>query len=107
MKVFAFIIAATIFEAVGDAVMRIALHYHILPGRILLFATATLLLAMYGAFLNLAPVDFATATGVYIALLFVMFQLANYVFFRHVPSPGILFGGSFIVAGAAIVYFWR
>jgi hypothetical protein len=107
MKIFAFIIAATIFEAVGDAVMRIALHYHILPGRILLFATATLLLAMYGAFLNLAPVDFATATGIYIASLFVMFQVANYVFFRHVPSPGILFGGSFIMAGAAIVYFWR
>ena len=107
MKVFAFIIAATIFEAVGDAAMRIALHYHILPGRILLFASATLLLAMYGALLNLAPVDFATATGIYIASLFVMFQLANYVFFKHAPSPGILFGGSFIVAGAAIVYFWR
>jgi drug/metabolite transporter (DMT)-like permease len=107
MKVFAFIIAATIFEAVGDAVMRIALHYHILPGRVLLFASATLLLAMYGAFLNLAPVDFATATGVYIASLFVMFQLANYVFFKHAPSPGILAGGAFIVAGAAIVYLWR
>ena len=107
MKVFAFIIAATIFEAVGDAVMRIALHYHILPGRILLFASATLLLAMYGAFLNLAPVDFATATGVYIASLFVMFQLANYVFFNHLPSAGILVGGTFIVAGAAIVYFWK
>jgi hypothetical protein len=26
MKILAFIIAATIFEAVGDAVMRIALH---------------------------------------------------------------------------------
>jgi len=26
MKVLAFIVAATIFEAVGDAVMRIALH---------------------------------------------------------------------------------
>jgi hypothetical protein len=107
MKIFAFIIAATIFEAVGDAVMRIGIHYHILPGRILLFASATLLLALYGAFLNLAPVDFATATGVYIASLFVMFQLANYVFFKHAPSPGILLGGMFIVAGAAIVYFWR
>jgi len=27
MKILAFIIAATIFEAVGDAVMRMALHY--------------------------------------------------------------------------------
>jgi hypothetical protein len=49
MKVLAFIIAATIFEAVGDAVMRIALHYHLMPGRVVLFAVATILLAMYGA----------------------------------------------------------
>src|SRR5438105_14638819 len=90
MKALAFIIAATIFEAVGDAVMRIALHYHVLPGRIILFASATLLLALYGAFLNLAPLDFATATGVYLASLFITFQLANYVFFQHTPPPTLL-----------------
>lgn len=107
MKILAFIIAATIFEAVGDAVMRIALHYHVMPGRLVLFASATVLLAMYGAFLNLAPVEFATATGVYIACLFIAFQTVNYLFFRQTPSPGVLVGGAFIVAGAAIVYFWK
>jgi len=107
MKTFAFIIAATIFEAIGDAVMRIALHYHVLPGRIALFATATTLLAAYGAFLNLAPVEFAEATGVYIASLFVMFQLVNFAFFRHVPSIGVLVGGAFIVTGSVIVYVWK
>ena len=69
MKTLAFIVAATIFEAVGDAVMRIALHYHAMPTRIYLFALATLLLGMYGASLNLAPVEFAEATGIYIASL--------------------------------------
>jgi drug/metabolite transporter (DMT)-like permease len=107
MKALAFIIAATIFEAVGDAVMRMALHYHVMPARLLLFASATVLLAMYGAFLNLAPVEFATATGIYIASLFVAFQVVNYLFFQHRPSPGILVGGAFIVVGAAIVYFWK
>src|SRR5215467_11660469 len=107
MKVLAFIVAATIFEAVGDALMRIALHNHVMPGRILLFASATVLLALYGAFLNLAPVEFATATGIYIACLFVAFQVANYLFFQHRPSPGILVGGGFIVVGAAIIYFWK
>jgi drug/metabolite transporter (DMT)-like permease len=107
MKVLAFIIAATIFEAAGDAVMRIALHYHVMPGRIALFALATVLLASYGAFLNLAPVEFAEATGVYLASLFVAFQVVNYLFFRHTPSPGGLLGGAFIVIGAAIVYFWK
>jgi hypothetical protein len=47
MKVLAFVIVATIFEAVGDAVMRIALRYaHALPDRIALFALASVLLAM-------------------------------------------------------------
>jgi hypothetical protein len=107
MKVLAFIVAATIFEAVGDAVMRIALHYHVMPARLALFASATTLLALYGAFLNLAPVEFAEATGIYIGSLFIMFQLVNYLFFRTVPSTGVLLGGTLIVAGAAIVYFWK
>ena len=107
MKVLAFIVAATIFEAVGDAVMRIALHYQMMPGRILLFASATVLLAMYGASLNLGPIEFANATGIYLASLFIAFQVVNYVFFRHVPGPGVLVGGILILSGAAIVYFWK
>src|SRR5499427_2271996 len=107
MKTLAFIIAATIFEAVGDAIMRIALHYHVLPTRIILFGSATILLAMYGAFLNLAPVEFAEATGIYIASLFVMFQAVNYVFFHQKPSPGTLVGGTLIVAGALVVAVWK
>jgi hypothetical protein len=107
MKVFAFVIVATIFEAVGDAVMRIALHYHALPGRIALFALASVLLAMYGLFLNLAPVEFAETTGIYLASLFIAFQVVNYVFFQHVPSPAVLVGGAFIVTGSAIIYLWK
>jgi hypothetical protein len=107
VKVFAFIVLATIFEAVGDALMRMALHYHVLPGRLALFASATVLLALYGAFLNLAPVEFAAATGLYLASLFIAFQVVNYLFFKAVPSPGVMAGGAFILTGAAIVYFWR
>src|SRR5215470_10337438 len=107
MKTLAFIIAATIFEAVGDAVMRIALNYHVMPARIFLFASATFLLAMYGAFLNLAPVEFAEATGIYLASLFISFQAVNYLFFKSVPSPGILVGGAFMLTGAVIIYVWK
>jgi small multidrug resistance family-3 protein len=107
MKVLAFIIAATIFEAVGDAVMRIAIHYHVMPARLGLFALASVLLALYGASLNLAPVEFAEATGIYIACLFIAFQAVNYLFFRHIPGPGVLLGGTFITIGAAIIYFWK
>ena len=51
--------------------------------------------------------EFAEATGVYIACLFVMFQVVNYLFFRAVPTPGVLVGGAFIVVGAVIIYAWR
>jgi multidrug transporter EmrE-like cation transporter len=107
MKTLAFIIAATVFEAVGDAVMRIALRYRVMPSHIFLFALATLLLAMYGASLNLAPVEFAEATGIYIASLFVAFQIANYVFFHQKPSPSTLVGGALIITGAVVVAVWR
>jgi drug/metabolite transporter (DMT)-like permease len=108
MKIIAYVVAATIFEAVGDAVMRVALRSpYALPGRIALFALASVLLTLYGLFLNLAPVEFATVTGIYLASLFVAFQIVNYLFFRHIPSAGVLLGGSFIIAGAAIIYFWK
>jgi len=107
VKTLAFIIAATIFEAVGDALMRIALHYHVMPSRLFLFASATILLAMYGASLNLAPVEFAEATGIYIASLFIVFQAVNYLFFHQKPTPGILVGGIFIVTGAIIISVWK
>ena len=108
MKILAYVVTATIFEAVGDAIMRVALRSpYALPGRIALFALASFLLTMYGLFLNLAPVEFATVTGIYLASLFIAFQIVNYIFFRHLPSAGVLLGGTFIVAGAAIIYFWK
>jgi drug/metabolite transporter (DMT)-like permease len=108
MRILAYVVAATIFEAVGDAVMRVALRSpYALPGRIGLFALASFLLTMYGLFLNLAPVEFATVTGIYLASLFIAFQIVNYLFFRHTPGPGVLLGGTFILTGAAIIYFLK
>jgi drug/metabolite transporter (DMT)-like permease len=86
--------------------MRIALRsQYELPGRIALFALASVLLAMYGLFLNLAPVEFASVTGIYLASLFIAFQIVNYLFFHHTPSAGVLVGGAFIISGSAIIYF--
>ena len=108
MKILAYVVTATIFEAVGDAIMRVALRApYALTGRIALFALASFLLTLYGLFLNLAPVEFATVTGIYLASLFIAFQIVNFLFFHHVPSAGVLVGGTFIVAGAAIIYFWK
>lgn len=108
MKILVYVVAATMFEAVGDAVMRVAIQSpYALAGRVGLFALASLLLTLYGLFLNLAPVEFARVTGLYLASLFIAFQVVNFIFFRHVPSTGVLLGGAFILLGSSIIYFWK
>jgi multidrug transporter EmrE-like cation transporter len=107
MKVFLFVLMATVFEAVGDAVVRSALHHDSARARIGLFLVGTVCLALYGTSLNLAPVEFAEVVGLYVATLFVMFQITNYIFFRAVPTIPGLVGGSLIIAGGLIVGLWK
>jgi small multidrug resistance family-3 protein len=107
MKIFLFVAVATIFEASGDAVIRMALHGNSLAARIGLFFLGSVLLTLYGTSLNLAPVEFASVTGIYLAMLVVAFQVANYLFFHVTPGSGVLVGGSLVIAGGFIIYFWR
>jgi len=107
MKIFLFVLAATILEATGDATLRVALHHSSLPIRIALFVFGGALLTAYGISLNLAPVEFATVTGMYIATLFVVFQITNYIFFRTAPTLPVFVGGALIVSGGLIVSLWR
>jgi len=65
------------------------------------------LLFGYGFSLNLAPVEFRQVVGLYIATLFVVWQVINYVFFRTLPTPPILAGGLLVVVGGLIVTFWK
>ncbi len=105
MKIFLFVLAATVLEACGDAVVRIALHHSSLPSRIGLFLLGSALLTAYGTSLNLAPVEFASVTGLYVATLFVVFQITNFVFFHTAPTLPVALGGLLIVAGGLVVYF--
>jgi small multidrug resistance family-3 protein len=107
MKTFLFVLAATIFEAAGDAIVRIALHHQSFAARIGLFLVGYTLLALYGTSLNLAPVEFAAVTGMYVAMLFVVFQIVNFAFFAALPTPSVLVGGAFIVIGGLTVALWR
>ena len=107
MKVFLFVLAATVLEATGDSVVRIALHHASWSVRIGLFALGALLLTLYGTSLNLAPVEFAQVTGLYVATLFVVFQITNYVFFHAPPTMPVSIGGFLIVSGGLVIAFWR
>jgi small multidrug resistance family-3 protein len=95
-------------EVSGDAIVRMALHDH--PGlsaiRIGLFCLGAALLFGSGTLLNLAPLEFREVAGLYIATLFVIWQVINFAFFRTLPTVPIMVGGV-LIAGGAIVSFWK
>ncbi|HEY2010439.1 MAG TPA: hypothetical protein VGH23_15725 [Rhizomicrobium sp.] len=107
LPVLLFLIAATGLEVSGDAIIRKSLFEHAGLARLALFLLGAVLLAGYGTFLNLAPLEFGQVVGLYIATLFVMWQIINFLFFRALPSLPILTGGLLIVAGGLIVSFWK
>ena len=104
---FAFLLIATVLEATGDAVIRRALYSHAGALRIALLLGGAALLLGYGCFLNLAPVTFGQVVGLYIATLFVVWQVVNFIVFRAVPTLPTLVGGSLIIAGGALVTLWK
>lgn len=102
-----FLVIATTLEAFGDAVVRVGLKQQSAVPRGLLFLGGAILLFGYGLSLNLAPAEFGRVVGLYIATLFVVWQLVNFMVFRSVPTLPILLGGALIIAGGNIVTFWR
>jgi small multidrug resistance family-3 protein len=98
---------ATSLEAVGDAIVRMGLGQGAWLFRGPLFVVGAMLLFGYGVAVNLAPVEFGRVVGLYIATLFVTWQLVNWVAFQSAPSVPILVGGVLIVAGGAIVTLWN
>jgi small multidrug resistance family-3 protein len=101
------LVIATILEVSGDAVVRMAIYQHAGVSRVALFLGGAALLFGYGSFLNFAPVDFGRVVGLYIATLFVVWQLINFVAFRTLPTMPILVGGGLVIAGGVIITFWR
>jgi hypothetical protein len=101
------LLVATVAEVSGDAVIRAALYNHVGTARVLLFCVGAALLFGYGLFLNLAPLEFGRVVGLYIATLFVVWQIINFIAFRAVPTLPILLGGTLIIAGGAIITLWK
>jgi hypothetical protein len=102
-----FLAIATTLEVSGDAVLRIALYDHQGLMRASLFVASVVLLFGYSLFLNLAPIEFGQVVGLYIAILFVTWQIINFAFFRTTPTLPIVLGGSLIVSGGLVVTYWR
>lgn len=102
-----FLVVATTLEVSGDAIIRKAIFDYVGPYRIGVFLLGAVLLFGYGSFLNLAPVTFGRVVGLYIATLFVVWQVIGYVAFRTMPTMPILVGGALVITGGAVITFWQ
>jgi hypothetical protein len=107
MKAFLFLLMATTLEALGDAVLRLALFRYAGAARLGLMAVGAVMLFGYGVSLNLAPVEFGRVVGLYIATLFIVWQVVNLATFGTLPTMPVALGGALIVVGGLIVTFWR
>src|ERR1044071_4338513 len=101
------LLIATTLEVSGDAVVRLAIYNHFGLVRMALMIGGAALLFGYGFSLNLAPVEFRQVVGLYIATLFVIWQMINFIVFRTAPNLPILVGGALIVIGGLLVTFWK
>ncbi|MBA3963588.1 MAG: hypothetical protein H0X40_17050 [Chthoniobacterales bacterium] len=102
-----FLLIATTLEVSGDAVVRMAIYSQAGPTRLGFFLAGSLLLFGYGFTLNLAPLEFRQVVGLYIATLFIVWQVINFIAFHTLPNLPIMAGGSLIVAGGLITTFWN
>jgi hypothetical protein len=99
------LIVATSLETTGDALVRIGLFERAGLSRYPLLALGAVLLFGYGVLLNLAPLPFEKIVGLYIATLFIVWQIVSYVTFKTIPNMSILAGGALIIVGGLIVSF--
>lgn len=102
-----FLIVATTLEVSGDAIIRKTIYEHTGVARIGFGLIGILLLFGYGFFLNLAPVEFGKVVGLYIATLFIIWQIITYLTFKSLPTLPIIVGGLLIVSGGLIITFWK
>ncbi|HMH30634.1 MAG TPA: hypothetical protein VK580_18745 [Steroidobacteraceae bacterium] len=101
------LLAATILEVSGDAIVRTAIYNHVGLVRAGFFFAGAALLLGYGTLLNLAPFEFGQVVGLYLATLLVVWQAVNFVAFRTLPTLPVVLGGSLVIAGGAIITFWK
>ena len=106
LVVCAFLVAATLLESSGDALVRVGLFDRRGVARAAILCGGAVLLFCYGVLLNLAPMPFEKVVGIYIATLFVVWQAVSFFAFGATPTAAVLVGGTLIVAGGLLVAFW-
>ena len=104
---FAVLSLAAFLEAYGDSFFQIGLHRSTGWGRVVALLAGVVVLAAYGSVVNVAQWDFGKLLGMYVVLFFLMAQVLNRLRFGQSPTVPIYAGGALIVAGGAIMAFWK
>ena len=104
---FAVLLFAAVLEVYGDSWFQFGLHRATGAPRYLAFAGGALTLALYGLVVNTTAWDFSKLLGSYVVLFFLVAQMVAWVRFQQIPSPPILLGGCLILAGGAVITFWK
>lgn len=101
------LLMATTLEVSGDAIVRLGLYNHVGRGQVAFLSVGAMLLLGYGSLLNAAPVEFGRIVGLYIATLFIVWQIINFIVFRSIPGLPVWIGGALVIVGGLLVTFWR
>jgi len=104
---FAVLLLAAFLEAYGDSCFQSGVHRTTGGGRFVAFAVGAIALAFYGLVVNTPPWDFGKLLGAYVVLFFLVVQVLTAVRFQQLPDPPMLVGGFLIVAGGAVLTFWK
>jgi peptidoglycan/LPS O-acetylase OafA/YrhL len=104
---FAVLLLAAFLEAYGDSCFQSGLYRTTGAARYVAFAAGALALALYGLTVNTPPWDFGKLLGVYVVLFFLVAQVLAKVRFQQTPTVPVLVGGSLIIAGGAVMTFWK
>lgn len=102
-----FLFLAAFLEAFGDSLFQSAFYRQSGLGRWVAIVCGGLVLASYGASVNLPRWDFGRLLGVYVAAFFVVAQILNKVRFGQTPTPSIWLGGALVVAGGLVMALWQ
>lgn len=98
---------AAFFEAYGDSFFQVGFYRVPNYGRLAAIVLGVVVLGCYGALVNTPRWDFGQMLGVYVVFFFLMAQLLNRVRFGQAPTAPVYAGGALIVAGGAVLTFWK
>jgi len=94
-------------EAYGDSCFQSGLHPYFGAARTLPLACGTVALGFYGLVVKAPRWEFGKLLGVHVVLFFVVAQILARVCFNQRPTVPVLLGGALILAGGAVMSFWK